>query len=96
MRFPEQRGGGVFLSRFEIARPFFACASGDGNQRLQFVTFYEISTLAVVEFISSPATIGKKGEDRGMDAGYFRALSSFFFSLLIIASSERERGSRLP
>lgn len=27
MRFPEQRGGGVFLSRFEIARPFFACAT---------------------------------------------------------------------
>lgn len=36
--------------------PFFvACATNAvGNQRQQFVTFYEISTSTIVEFISSP------------------------------------------
>jgi len=34
MRFPEQRGGGVFLPRLKVALPFFACArvdDGDGG-----------------------------------------------------------------
>lgn len=74
---------------------FLRVRDADGNQRQQFVTFYEISTLAVVEFISSPAAIrerkGKGGGNRGMDAGYVRAFFFFFFSYYCLLG----RGSRL-
>lgn len=76
-RFPERRGGGVFLSHFEVPS-LLRVSGGGGNQRRQFVTFYEISTSAVVEFIKLARDAGKRA---GRDVGYFRAL--FFYTYLI-------------
>jgi len=74
-RFPERHGGGIFLSHLEVAS-FLRRVRG--NQRQQFVTFYEISTSVVVEFISSLAATRGEG-DRG--ASYFRVFFLFFLSL---------------
>jgi len=79
-RFPERCGGGVFLSHFEVPS-LLRVRGGGSNQRRQFVTFYEISTSAVVEFIK----LARRMREREPGLGCW-LFPHFFLNILFTSS----------